>query len=52
MQYPEVKRRVFGHSAQSASENPYKFSELCDKIQMPKSIVPLMYRNILLTGSS
>lgn len=41
MQQPNVKRRVFGHLAQSALENPSRFSELCDKIRIPKFTVPL-----------
>lgn len=46
MQYPDGKRHESGHPAQFASENPYKFKELCDKIRMPKLTAPLVYCKI------
>lgn len=37
MQNLDIERRVFGHPAQSASEKPYKFSELYDNFESHSS---------------
>lgn len=52
MQYLEVHGRASGHPAKSASEKPYTFSELWDKIWIPKFSVLLTYRNTGLIACS